>query len=188
MAEEFTLQQLIGQGTAVDRDERLALARRQPVQCAGDQFLAGAAIAGSTSSTRRMAGLIATRSPICTSLRMALRRASSWRRSRKVSTPPTSWPSGPCSRLVDTLTGRRLPSASTISIRRQWMASPRSMVSRRAQCPSHTEARKTARQGWPMASERGIPVMVSAARLNEVMRHCALTVNTPSVIASRIAA
>jgi hypothetical protein len=46
--------------------------------------------------------------------------------------------------------------------------------------------RNTSEHGFPMASLRRMPVMLSAARLNETMRQSASTVNTPSEILSRM--
>jgi hypothetical protein len=47
--------------------------------------------------------------------------------------------------------------------------------------------RKTSEQRRPMASVRDTPVMVSAARLKDEMRHSRSTVNTPSDMLSRMA-
>jgi hypothetical protein len=47
--------------------------------------------------------------------------------------------------------------------------------------------RNTSEQRRPMASLRGMPVISSAARLKDVMRHSASTVKTPSEMLSRIA-
>jgi len=48
-------------------------------------------------------------------------------------------------------------------------------------------ARNTSAQGFPMASPRDMPVISSAARLNDVILHSPSTVNTPSEMLSRIA-
>jgi len=47
--------------------------------------------------------------------------------------------------------------------------------------------RKTSEHRRPTASLRDTPVISSAARLNDVMRHSISTVNTPSEMLSRIA-
>ena len=46
VAEQFAFQQLLGDGGAVDREERLLAAVAVMINGAGDQFLAGAALAG----------------------------------------------------------------------------------------------------------------------------------------------
>ena len=48
-------------------------------------------------------------------------------------------------------------------------------------------ARSTSEHRRPMASRRSTPVICSAARLNEVTRHCRSTVKTPSEMLSRMA-
>ena len=45
VAEELALQQVLGDGAAVDRDERAALARARAVERARDELLADAALA-----------------------------------------------------------------------------------------------------------------------------------------------
>ena len=45
VAEQLAFQQVLGQGAAVDADERAAAARAEPVDGLGDQFLAGARLA-----------------------------------------------------------------------------------------------------------------------------------------------
>jgi hypothetical protein len=64
---------------------------------------------------------------------------------------------------------------------------PVSIVRRSAQSASHMLARKTSEQRLPIASHRVMLVISSAARLNDVMRHCGSTVNTPSEMLSMIA-
>ena len=61
-----------------------------------------------------------------------------------------------------------------------------SMVRRIRQPDSHILARKTSWQGLPMASSFGMPVICSAALLNESMRQFRSTVKTPSAILSRM--
>ena len=46
MAEDLALDERLGNGRTVDRDEGLRPARAEIVQCARHQFLAGAALAG----------------------------------------------------------------------------------------------------------------------------------------------
>jgi len=60
-------------------------------------------------------------------------------------------------------------------------------VRRSAHSASHMLERNTSGQSRPIASFRDIPVISSAARLNEVIRHSRSTVKTPSEILSRIA-
>ena len=60
-------------------------------------------------------------------------------------------------------------------------------VRRSAQWASHMLERNTSMQSRPIASRRGTPVISSAARLNEVMRHVSSTVKTPSEMLSRMA-
>jgi hypothetical protein len=47
-------------------------------------------------------------------------------------------------------------------------------------------ARKTSQQRLPTASSRLTPVIRSAARLNDVIRHSRSTVKTPSLMESRM--
>lgn len=54
MAEHLALEDLLGHRAAVQRDERLVVARRQRVQAARDQFLAGAGLA--VDEHRRVGG------------------------------------------------------------------------------------------------------------------------------------
>jgi hypothetical protein len=66
------------------------------------------------------------------------------------------------------------------------MGAPVWSVRRSAQSVSHMLARNTSEQRRPRASVRPMPVMSSAARLNDVIRHSASTVNTPSEMLSRM--
>jgi hypothetical protein len=109
-------------------------------------------------------------------------------RSRKVSAPPMIRPAVSLSRAVDTLTGMRTPSPSTIKPDLLITGSPVARVCFMAQSTSHMLARKTSEQGRPMASFLGMPVICSAARLNSEMRHFSSMVNTPSEMLSRITA
>jgi hypothetical protein len=47
--------------------------------------------------------------------------------------------------------------------------------------------RKTSEHRFPRASPRATPVISSAARLNDVMRHSGSTVKTPSEMLSKMA-
>ena len=95
----------------------------------------------------------------------------------------------PCSsrkRAVETLIGMRCPSALTMKAALLTTAAPVCMVCRRAHSASHMLARNTSEQRRPMASSRATPVICSAPRLKEVMRHSGSTVNTPSEMLSRM--
>ena len=78
------------------------------------------------------------------------------------------------------------PFASTMWTALFIMGLPVLIVWRRAQSVSQTSARNISLHFWPRAFLRGIPVISSAARLNEVMHQSKSTVKTPSVIESRI--
>ena len=85
------------------------------------------------------------------------------------------------------VTGTRRPSASRRSTAISMTGLPVLRVFRRAQSVSHMLERKTSEQNRPLASSREMPVIVSAARLNEVMRQSWSTVKTPSEMLSRMA-
>jgi len=88
---------------------------------------------------------------------------------------------------VETLIGMRRPSALMMKPERPMIGFPVFIVRRKAQSASHMLERKTSEQKRPRASFRGIPVISSAARLNEVIRQFRSTVNTPSEMLSRTA-
>ena len=77
-----------------------------------------------------------------------------------------------------------MPSDLTISISLLTIGSPVSIVRRSAHALSQIVALKTSAQSRPTASSRGMPVISSAARLNEVMRQSGPTVKTPSAMLS----
>jgi len=137
---------------------------------------------------RRIKGLRLMRSPTWKRPSSSRLSSSTTLKSRKVSAPPMMRPPSSLSKAVETLTGMRRPSPSTMKAERLMTGAPVRMVFLTAHSVSHMLARKTSEHGRPMASRRGIPVISSAARLNEVMRQAASTVNTPSEMLSRIAA
>ena len=83
--------------------------------------------------------------------------------------------------------GMRVPSASMMKPDRPITGLPVFRVRRSAHSASHMLERNTSGQSRPIASFRDIPVISSAARLNEVIRHSRSTVKTPSEILSRMA-
>ena len=101
----------------------------------------------------------------------SLRSSSTRLKSRNVSTPPITFPFLSRKSAVEALIGIRLPSAVMIKADLLMTGSPDSMVRRNAQSTSHMLARNTSEQGCPTASCLGTPVISSAARLNEVIRH-----------------
>ncbi len=72
---------------------------------------------------------------------------------------------------VDTPMGISFFSEVTIEVDVLTKDLPSFMVLFRAQSPSHILERKTSQQYLPMASLRGMPVIISAARLKDVIRH-----------------
>ena len=63
---------------------------------------------------------------------------------------------------------------------------PVDIVSFRAQAPSQMSALNTCQHGFPRASSGVMPMISAAARLNEVMWNWSSTVNTPSLMESRM--
>ena len=125
------------------------------------------AIRGSTSSSRRIEVLRLTMSPTWKRPLTWVRSSSMMLRSRKVSAPPTTVPCSSRSRAVETLIGIRLPAALMMNVALFTTAAPLSMVCRSAHSASHMLARNTSEQRRPMASSREMPVISSAARLND---------------------
>jgi hypothetical protein len=80
----------------------------------------------------------------------------------------------------------RVPSELTMNVVLFMTAAPVSMVCLKAHSVSHMLARNTSEQRRPMAASRGMPVISSAARLNDETRHSPSTVKTPSEMLSRI--
>lgn len=114
---------------------------------------------------------------------------NSWisERSRNVSTPPATTPEASRQTAVEMLTGTFSPSASTRNPVLPTTGLPVRSVSRKEHPGPHMLERNTSEHGRPTASARATPVISSAARLNEAIRHCASTVNTPSEMLSRMA-
>ncbi|MPN13149.1 hypothetical protein SDC9_160469 [bioreactor metagenome] len=146
-----------------------------------------AATSVASSLTWRMAGLRLTRSPRRQRSDSSWRSASTSLKSRNVSAPPMTLPAALRRTAVDTLTGIFRPFRSMMNAGRLIRGRPDSSVRRSAQAASHMLDLNTSGQGRPIASLRSMPVMASAARLNEVTRHSRSTVKTPSEMLSRIA-
>ena len=87
---------------------------------------------------------------------------------------------------VDMRTGIRSPAALVMWAVAVTMGLPVASVPLRAHARSQMLARKTSRQGRPMASCLRTPVIRSAARLNVVIRQSGSTVKTPSLMESRM--
>ncbi|OPZ89153.1 MAG: hypothetical protein BWY73_01557 [candidate division TA06 bacterium ADurb.Bin417] len=145
-----------------------------------------AAIAGSTSNILCMRGLRLVRLPTWAFPSSSRRRASTSLRSRKVSAPPIVRPRLSLRTAVETLIGMRLPSAFMMYPDFPMIGLPVFRVFWSAQLASHMLQRKTSEQRRPTASRRGTPVIFSAARLKEVIRHSLSTVKTPSEMLSRM--
>ena len=115
-----------------------------------------------------------------------MRNVSTRLRSRNVSTPPIIRPDLSFSKAVLTLIGISLPSARRITTGLLTTGFFVSIVDFRAQVDSQMLARKTSQQGRPIASDAETPVIFSAARLKNVIRHSGSTVNTPSAMLFKI--
>jgi hypothetical protein len=166
---------------------RATLSLPVPVSPRIKTVLGLAATAGKTSNTFCMTGLRLTRSPMRHRPSNSRRNASTSLKSRKVSAPPTTVPSPSRITAVEMLIGIRSPSASTMNPDLPITGFPVLNVRLRAQSSPHMLERKTSEQSRPRASWRTIPVISSAARLNEVTRHARSMVKTPSEMLSRIA-
>jgi len=89
-------------------------------------------------------------------------------------------------RAVDMLIGTRSPSELTMNMDWLTTGSPVSTVCLREQWLSQILALKTSQHCLPTASSFFMPVIFSAARLNDVIFHSESTVKTPSAMLSSI--
>ena len=108
-----------------------------------------------------------------------LRKALMWERSLKTSTPPSRLPDCVCRGAVLMEIGMDRPSAAWMWTSWCLKRSPDAMLLLSGQADLQMSVRKTDEHSFPMTSSLLYPVMVSAARLKEVMTPLWFTVKTP---------